>query len=78
MLYFDPNNTKMEKNGKKLKKMYYLHDLLLQVPVIGGRYEFMTAKNQKFIKNTKEELFLGHHLVLNTFKQVLEHGMLKF
>ena len=67
-----------KKIGKILKKMYYPRDFLLQVPVIGVAKDlyppFISAKNQKFIKNTLKELFLGHHLVLNTFKSVFEHG----
>ena len=49
---FDPNNTIMQKNGK----MYYTHDFLLQdaSPSYRGRYQFMSAKNQKFIINTLE------------------------
>ena len=38
---------------------------------------FLSAKNKKFIKNTIEELFLGHHFLthLNNFWSM---GMLKF
>ena len=52
----------MKKIGEKNFKKYYPRNYQLQ-----GVAMDLSAKNQKFIKNTLEELFLGHCLVLITY-----------